>query len=158
MKIKQLFLCFLFIWLSSPIYSQVNTVSSGGNISNSSGSISFTFGQVFINNVEGDNGAINEGIQQPYTSEIITGIELNEIQLQLFPNPTSDIAILKVGSEYIGLLNYSLFDASGRLISTNHINSSESTIALAKLASGIYILNVRNSSQTIKSFRIIKTQ
>ena len=88
MKIKQLFLSLLFIGVFSPIYSQLNTVSSGGNISNSSGSISFTFGQVFINNVEGDNGAINEGIQQPYTSEIITGIELNEIQLQLFPNPT----------------------------------------------------------------------
>lgn len=158
MKIKQLIICFLFIWGFSPIYSQENTVSSGGNISNSSGSISFTIGQVFINNIEGDNGVINEGIQQPYTSEIITGIELNEIQLQLFPNPTSDIAILKVANEHIGLLNYSLFDETGRLISTNQINSSESTIALATLASGIYILNVRNSSQTIKSFRIIKTQ
>jgi len=158
MKIKQLYLCLLFIWIFSPIYSQLNTVSSGGNISNSSGSISFTFGQVFMNNLEGDNGVINEGVQQPYTSEIITGVELNEIQLQLFPNPTSDIAIIKVASEHIGLLNYSLFDETGRLIITNQINSSESTIALAKLASGIYILNVRNSSQTIKSFRIIKTQ
>jgi len=158
MKIKQLFICFFFIWALSPIYSQVNTVSSGGNISNSSGSISFTFGQVFINNLEGDNGVINEGIQQPYTSEIITGVELNEVQLLLFPNPTKDIAILKVGIEYIGLLNYSLFDETGSLISTNQINSSEYTIALAKFASGIYILNVQNSSQTIKSFRIIKTQ
>lgn len=158
MKIKQLFLCLLIIWGFSPIFGQINTVSSGGNISNPSGSISLTIGQVFINSVEGDNGVINEGIQQPYTSEVITGEELNEIHLQLFPNPTSDIAIIKVASEHIGLLNYSLFDETGRLIITNQINSSESTIALAKLASGIYILNVRNSSQTIKSFRIIKTQ
>ena len=158
MKRKELLLLLLFNWVLSPVFCQENTVTVGGNVSNSSGSVSYTLGQVFFINAESDDGAINQGIQQPFTSEIITGIELKEIELQLYPNPTKETAILKIDREYIGLLNYTLFDETGRLIHTDKLNSSENPITLSELANGIYILNVQNSFQTVKSFRIIKTK
>lgn len=158
MKRKELLFIILFNWGLSPIFSQENTVTVGGDFSNSTGSVSYTLGQVFFNNTESDDGTINQGVQQPYTSEIITGIELKEIELQLYPNPTKETAILKIDREYIGLLNYTLFDETGRLIFFDKLNSSENPIILSDLANGVYILNVQNSFQTVKSFRIIKTK
>jgi hypothetical protein len=157
MKIKTILFCLLFVWILFPVHGQENTVTSGGNISNPSGSVAFTVGQVFYTSVEGENGSINEGVQQTYTSEIITGLELNEITLQLFPNPTNEQAILKVEPEFVGLLNYSLYDESGRLIQSSSVISQENPIQLGGNSSGIYFLNVQNTTQTIKSFRIIKT-
>lgn len=158
MKRKRSLFCSLFVWVSLPIFSQDNTVTTGGDISNSTGSVSFTFGQVFFDNTESEHGSLNEGIQQPYSSEIITGIELTEIQLELFPNPTRETAILKTERDYIGLLHYSLFDETGRLIETHNLNNSETQINLSEFANGIYILTVHNSSETVKSFQIIKTK
>lgn len=158
MKFKKILFCFLFSSILFPIYGQDNTVSSGGNASNATGSVSYTVGQVFYSSADGENGSINQGVQQPYSAEIITGIELREVTLQLFPNPTNELALLKVETEFIGLLSYSLYDESGRLIQSSSINSLESPIQLSGNSSGIYFLNVQNSSQIIKSFRIIKTR
>jgi hypothetical protein len=36
----------------------------------------------------GTNGSINQGVQQPYDYDVITGIELAEIELNFYPNPT----------------------------------------------------------------------
>ena len=155
---KRSVICYLFVWVSLPIFSQENTVTTGGDISNSTGSVSFTFGQVFFDNSESEQGSLYEGIQQAYSSEIITGVELTAIQLELFPNPTRETAILKTERDYIGLLHYSLFDETGRLIETHKLNNTETPIKLSEFAKGIYILTVQNSSQTIKSFRIIKTK
>jgi hypothetical protein len=156
MKYTLLFL--LFNWMSCHVFGQENTVASGGNVSNSTGSVSYTVGQIFYNSVEGENGSIHEGVQQPFTAEIITGIELSEITLQLFPNPTNELAILQIEPEYLRLLSYSLYDESGRLILSSPMNNLENPIQLSGNSSGIYFLNVLDSSQVIKSFRIIKTQ
>lgn len=158
MKKKQLFFYLLFTWIASPMFSQENVVTSGGDILNSSGCVSYTVGQVFWSNVEVGEGSLYEGIQQPYSSEIVTGVEFNEIRLELFPNPTRETAILKIETEYIGLLDYALFDETARLIETNKINSSETPINLSGLANGIYILNIEKFSEKIKSFRIFKTK
>jgi hypothetical protein len=148
----------LFNGILNPVFGQENTIVSGGSVSNATGSISYTIGQVFYSSAEGENGSINQGVQQPYTAEIVTGIELKEITLQLFPNPTNELAVLKVEPEFIGLLIFSLFDEAGRLILTSALNNLENPIQLGGNSIGIYFLNVQDSNQIIKSFRIIKTQ
>jgi hypothetical protein len=155
---KYILLLVLFNGMSRLVFGQENTVTSGGSVSNATGSVSYTIGQVFYSSAEGENGSVNQGVQQPYTAEIITGIELREVTLQLFPNPTNELAILKLEPEFIGLLTYSLFDESGRLIHSSSMNNLENPIQLNGNSSGIYFLNVQNATQTIKSFRIIKTQ
>jgi len=155
---KYILLLVLFNGMSRLVFGQENTVTSGGSVSNTTGSVSYTIGQVFYSSAEGENGSINQGVQQPYTAEIITGIELREVTLQLFPNPTSELAILKVEPELIGLLSFSMYDESGRLILSSPMNNLENPIQLIGNSSGIYFLNVMDSSQVIKSFRIIKTQ
>lgn len=155
MKFTLLFL--LFNGMSCLVFGQENTVASGGNVSSSSGSVSYTIGQVFYSSAEGENGSINQGVQQPYTAEIITGIELMEVTLQLFPNPTKDLATLQIEPEYLGLLSYSLYDESGRLIHSSPMNNLSNSIQFMGNSVGIYFLNVSDSNQIIKSFRIIKT-
>ena len=155
---KYILLLFLFNGLLCSVFGQENTVTSGGSVSNATGSVSYTIGQVFYSSAEGENGSINQGVQQPYTAEIITGIELREVTLQLFPNPINELAILKVEPELVGLLSYSMYDESGRLILSSPMNNLENPIQLSGNSNGIYFLNVQDSNQIIKSFRIIKTQ
>lgn len=155
---KYILFFILFNGVLNTVFGQENTVASGGNASNASGSVSYSVGQVFYTGAEGENGSINQGVQQPFLAEIITGVELKEIALQLFPNPTNELAFLKVGPEYIGLLSYSLYDESGRLIHSSLLNNQENPIQLSGNSSGIYLLHVQDSNQIIKSFRIIKTQ
>lgn len=152
-------LLFLFMISAIPlIYGQNNTVSCGGDISNASGSVSYTVGQVVFNHVENTSGSVREGVQQTYSADIITGAERNEIQLSVFPNPTNERAVLQIEPEYLGLLNYSLFNAAGQLINTQALQNTETAVSLANLANGIYILSVDNGTKTIKSFRIVKMQ
>jgi hypothetical protein len=74
MKKHTYLLILTFFGLSINLTAQNNTVSAGGDAEGSNGSISFTVGQVVYTSAEGSNGSINQGVQQPYDLEIITGI------------------------------------------------------------------------------------
>ena len=65
---KKLFLLLFLSAVASFVYSQQNTLSSGGNGSNASGSISISVGQVDYLNVSNANGNMHQGVQQPVST------------------------------------------------------------------------------------------
>ena len=158
MKRELQLLIFSSIFAVPTIDAQQNTVSCGGDISGAAGSVAYSIGQVVFNQVSNENAAVQEGVQQPYTVEIITGTALNTIQFELFPNPTKEIAILRIQPENKGMLHYSLINAAGQLINAQPLNNTETPIPMYGLANGIYMLNVDNGMETLKSFRIVKTE
>ena len=140
--------------------AQENSVTSGGDASGAGGTVTFSIGQVFYGNtVDFDGNSINEGVQQPYVVEVVTSIQTENIEIELFPNPTTDLAYLKFKSgRTISDLTYSLTDIHSRIISNKTTLSENNEIDLSALANGVYLLNVRDEKQTIKSFRIIKNK
>lgn len=136
--------------------AQNNTVSAGGDASGSNGSVSFTVGQIFYTSAEGENGSVNQGVQQAYDIGVITGVENVDIVANLFPNPTVGNVQLNISNFESNAFQMNLFDASGKLIFTQKIATSTSLFSLNECASGIYTLSILKDKKQVKSFRIVR--
>lgn len=142
----------------SPCLAQSNTVSAGGEATGSSGSISYSIGQVNYINVSSGSGKISEGVQQPI--EILT-INIEELpktfSASIFPNPASDQLIIQINSEKNQALHSMLYDVHGNLLLSDVIQGNQHSISLSGLSPGIYILKIRNEKESITS-KIIKSE
>jgi Secretion system C-terminal sorting domain len=150
------------------VQAQEAIPAAGADASGSSGSVSYTVGQVVYTTNTGSNGTITQGVQQPYEIYVVTAIEeKNGISLNCmaYPNPASDFLILKIEGDKIGKPQtqyvMSLYDINGKLIRFKKINNNETNIAMSDLAPAIYFLKITQeqgvaSQKEIKSFKIIK--
>jgi hypothetical protein len=156
MKKYNYLLILIFFGLSINLKAQNNTVSSGGDAEGSNGSISFTVGQVVYTSAEGSNGSVNQGVQQPYDIDIITGIELEEIKLTLYPNPTLGQFNLSIADSRVSEYSIQLFDVAGRLLLSKKQLLELNPISLEQYATGAYTLSVFKKDELVKSFRIVR--
>ena len=74
------------------------------------------------------------------TSTVST-TELENIEMDIYPNPTNNILNIKSEFKYIGT-NYSVFDNSGKVILNGLITSNLTTLNIENLSEGIYLLSV----------------
>ncbi|NWL02596.1 hypothetical protein DM790_17370 [Flavobacterium collinsii] len=135
-------------------------IASGSSASGSSGTVTYSIGQVFYTYI-GVESVYNvaQGIQhqEAGTSLDIPDIEKPTTQIVAFPNPAIDfVNISMTGLELEGQKYYRLYDIQGRLLKQNLINQTEAQVSLSYLSPSIYILVVYNDSQILKSFKIIK--
>jgi hypothetical protein len=153
------FLFFLFLAYQS--HAQNNSVSSGGNAIGPEGSSSYSVGQVVYTNATGSGGSSNQGVQQTYEITSSLGEELSHIQLimKVYPNPTLSDMVLKIynTTNYsFRNMNFQLLDIHGKLLYSELIGSSETTISMANLTSSVYFLHIYYENKIIKSFKILK--
>lgn len=154
-KIAALFLLGISI---STVQAQQATTATGGNASGSGGNLSYSIGQVVYNSNSGSNGSVAQGLQQPYEISIVLGLEDYQIGLnmQVYPNPTTDYLTLNIGNSELSTLNFQLFDISGKLIESKRVENTTEIIRMGNLPSGTYFLNVINNNKELKIFKIIK--
>ncbi len=153
-KIITLLLLFYF----SNLIAQQATVATGGNAFGNNGSSSYSIGQVAYTNQVGNNGKVNQGIQQPFEIFTLGTDDFPEITLEMvvFPNPTTAFVNLSIPNYTSENLKYQLFDINGRVIQNQKITQSETSISLAELANAIYLLQVSDDNKLLKTFKIIK--
>jgi len=72
----------------------------------------------------------------------------------IFPNPVRDELTLIV--ENSQSMTYRIFDMTGRLLKTERLNSTVTTINVQNFHTGIYVFNLEQNGQFIQSFRIVK--
>jgi len=137
-----------------------NSISaSGGNASGSTGTVSFSVGQVVYTEYTGTNGSVAQGVQQPYEISVVTGIEeASDISLEIvvYPNPATDFIMLKIENYEAKNLRYQLYDLNGSLLRENKIVGNETSIVMSNYMSATYFLKVTDNTKLIKSFKIIK--
>lgn len=140
------------------LHAQENGVASGGNASGTNGNVSYTIGQVVYTTNTGTNGSMAQGVQQPFEIQTVLGTENFNINLQLavYPNPTTNWLQLDVKNTDFSKLSYQLFDLNGRLINSQKITSENSTIQMEQLPAAVYFLKVVDSRKELKTFKIIK--
>lgn len=141
------------------LQAQETVSSSGSNATGSSGSTSYTVGQIAYTTNTGTNGTVAQGIQQAYEISIVNGIDdAKDINLECtaFPNPTTDIITLKVESYNNRNLSYQLFDISGNMVDSQKIMDIETTIIMIDRVASVYIVKIIDNKQEIKTFKIIK--
>lgn len=160
MKTTTRLLVCLFLGTSlTNVRAQEATVATGGNGSNTSGSLNYSIGQIVYSTNSGVTGSVSQGIQQPYEIFTLGTDNFPNISLQmvLYPNPTTSSVSLKIENLTFSTLEYQLFDLNGRQISNQKISKSETQIPLENLPSATYFLNISDRNKIIKSFKIIKT-
>lgn len=155
---KQL-ITFSYILTGIVSYGQTSIVASGESVSNNSGSISYSIGQVAYQSVTNTSGSVSQGVQQAY---VISTLNLEEdvfnFSLSAYPNPTTDVLNLRVGNYNHEPMNYLLLDAAGKLISEGKITQEETVFDTKMLPVGTYFVEVHHESKKVQSFKIIKNQ
>jgi hypothetical protein len=171
MKIKFTALLMFGVGLTSLKAQQV-TDAAGGDASGSAGTVAYSVGQIVYTTQNSINGSVAQGVQQPYEISITTGLaeEGININLSVYPNPTTDWLTLKV--DISNTLSdqpmlYQLFDISGKLLESNTIVANATTIKMEYYAVATYFLkvytvgrddraSVTQNNAEIKTFKIIK--
>lgn len=159
MKHKKTFMSAAFLLLGlGGLHAQENAVTTGGEATGAGGTASYSVGQVVYTTATGTNGSVAQGVQQPFEISVTTGVNETSINLEMsvYPNPTTNFLSLKVKSEKLESLTYQLIDLQGKVIENKKVNSTTSTIKMEELPKAVYFLNVVNNNQVVKTFKVIK--
>ncbi|WP_445710976.1 T9SS type A sorting domain-containing protein [Flavobacterium sp.] len=139
--------------------AQESVNSSGGDLTGSNGSASYSVGQVVYMTHTGSNGSVSEGVQQPFEiSEVLGTEDFTGLikDLKIYPNPTVNDLTLNLTNENNLVLNFQILDANGRVLKSEKILTNETNIAVSSLPSAIYFLKILNQNKEVKTFKIIK--
>lgn len=147
----------LFTMVSS--FAQEAILPAGGDGSGSGGSVAFSVGQILYTSSGGVSDELIHGVQQPYEISVIIGLEkFKDIGLTLstYPNPVTDLLILKVESLIWKDLNYQVYNSEGKILFSDNLLNTETNIDMSALAPGMYLLRVCMEKDPVKTFKIIK--
>ncbi len=154
--------CLIFLVVAvANVNAQQDALVAGGDASGSNGSVSFSIGQPNYINTTNANGAITQGVQQPYEIQILTGVENTNVALscKAYPNPTINTLYLELQaisgqSSY----NYAVTNILGQQIMQHNISALITEIDLTNMAYGEYLIKVYDNNNEVKTFKIIKSK
>jgi hypothetical protein len=155
----ELIALFLLVIATSTIQAQDATTASGGVAVGSGGTSSYSVGLCVYTSINGTNGSVAQGVQQPYEISVVNGIEEFTgftLKSSAYPNPVTDLLILKIDNINLINLSYKLFDVNGKLIANKRIVSTETRIHMNDLVSSTYFLIVTQDKKEERTFKIIK--
>ncbi len=157
-KKTKIFLILVTALSLTSVQAQVSTNAAGANAAGSGGSTTYSVGQVVYTTSTGTNGSVAQGVQQPYRISVETAVnEAADINLSFsaYPNPTTDLLILKIENHDMDNLSYQLCDINGKLLLDKKITSEETSIVMNDLAPQTYFLKIVQNKE-VKTFKIIK--
>jgi hypothetical protein len=73
----------------------------------------------------------------------------------IFPNPTYDI--LNIRTSMFENVTYTLYDAQGKLVMQDILSAEQTLIKVSQLDPGTYSLTLKNETQNLKTFNLVKT-
>ena len=88
-----------------------------------------------------------------------TGIAVSQAQLSIYPNPAySEVTIQYVLPDGLNEATLTLYDLSGKLIETEQLEASSSTVKinLEKLIAGSYLVALENDGKILLRGKLIK--
>lgn len=130
--------CFIVIQSFGQNVDRSVIASAGTEMAASSYYLSFTLGELVVDSYNSGGYELSEGFQQ-------SDISLQSVQEQflldvvLFPNPSSDVIYLEVGTQ--NEMQFSLFDAAGRLLLQKTF-FGKTSIQSSEYANGMYLLRI----------------
>jgi len=143
--------------LSNNLYAQQVVSSAGGNGQNSSGTISYTLGELVITSQSDGNNSLTQGFHQTWI--IITAINDQPtpgFSLLAYPNPTYDFVTVKFNERETGDLECTLFNQLGQLLLKEKQIKNEIKISFEKYNPGIYFIKIMSEGKEIQTYKIIK--
>ena len=157
MKKKNGFIIILLL-CALHVQGQQQVVSSAGNFhANTSGSVSWTLGELAVETLTTAGNILTQGFQQSrLTVTGIGDIPLLDFEILVFPNPASDHLIISTDKEQHENLYYQLYDLSGKIVLQDRIRETETTIPVNHLKSAVYLLRIIEGNRQVRSFKVVK--
>lgn len=152
---------YFFILLLYPLnlLSQEIVTTSGLFDANSTGSLSWTLGEIMSETFTDGTSFLTQGFQQPYTENVGIFEQSNTPNIQLFPNPFH-ASFLIVSQNFEGRYLLKIADNSGKIVHYEHIefdhDITEYPVTLLNLASGFYQLHMQEENEHVLNCRIVK--
>ena len=81
--------------------------------------------------------------------------ETQEVEVKIYPNPTSDVLNIMIPTEVEGLVEVQLMDLGGHLVQSRTISGGTSQMDVSKLAGGAYIMNFISEAGTYSTRVVI---
>jgi hypothetical protein len=147
---------FILILASTQLAAQSAIVTGGGDAVSSSGSVSFSIGQISNAQAIASTGSLSEGVQQPFEFfEVSVNELLREIGISLFPNPAlTDVMIeLPVFREGIVARFYS---SNGSLIEEVNIKTKSTSVNVRNWSASTYYIHLSDSAGNTSSYKLVK--
>lgn len=141
------------------IHAQEAINAAGSDAKGSSGTVSYSIGQLVYSPSGSNTGSVAQGVQHVFEIQLITSVkpeEKNNLQLEVYPNPANQFIYLNKGDQSATELSLKLYDLEGRLVHQQKIIESSTHISLLDLSSGFYLLKILYKNQMVKTFKIIK--
>lgn len=161
MLMRKIALTFVGLVLTTLTMSQTQNpelVSSGGDsFKNSTYQLDWSVGEGITETLSGGNNILTQGFHQSsYEITAIYEIPNVEMNVLIYPNPTSDFISLKVESSKVESMQYTITDLSGKVLATEKLHSTLQTLNFTNYSAGTYLISISQNNQLIKSFQIIK--
>lgn len=141
------------------LHAQTSVNAGGSKVSGGGGSVSYTVGQLFYTTDAGTGGSVIQGIQQAFEISVVSSLDPAEniyLTASAHPNPAVDYLTLVVKTADLSNLRYQLFDSTGKLLQSERITSSETTIRMVHLLPLTYFVKVIQRNKMVKLLKIIK--
>lgn len=138
--------------------AQTDFVSIGFTNANTNGEVSVSVGQLSVQYDSNAAGDVQQGVQQTYIVGLDNVAEDNDLDIWIFPNPTTTRVKIHVSTETFnkGDLTYNIYDAAGRLVAFNSILSEETEIPMEFYAQGNYLLKIQLQETIMGAYKIIR--
>ena len=133
--------------------------SSGDYFENSTVSLSWTIGECLTEDYSSSSNILTQGFHQgKYSTSTLVDNLPNNSEVMVYPNPTNDVINIKVA----GLPGFSdgykikLFDLNGKLLISKDVEKPDCSLNIGSFNSGVFILNIIDNNQLLKSVKIQK--
>lgn len=164
MKKYPLLLLLFILALVSPKQSSAQSLqptviaSDGGFAVLSSGTISWTLGEVVTETFSSPSNFLTQGFQQP---SLVLMNHVGDVEpnlLFVYPNPATDLININLSYLPAGEYKIELFDLLGNKVADmNIVNSGFFSLPLSPYANGMYMLTVSSANLT-QSYKVIKSK
>ncbi len=112
---------------------------------------------------QGANGIVladedndNSNDQTLTSTEEIYEETVHEIDINIYPNPVAERLNIHLSEVHSEQIEFILFNSNGQLIETNQLNNLKNEIFISELESGMYLYQVRNKNEVLKTGQLIK--
>ncbi len=160
-KILILFIIALLInsTIAQTISPQVIS-SAGDNYNNSTYQLDWSIGEVLTETYFKNQIFVSQGFQQGnFVISNISENKLSNIEIIVFPNPTSNYVTIEITeNDFVSNnLEFIITDINGKIIQTGKFTSQIYQIDFFEFSVGTYFINIVHNNQSIKLLKVIKT-
>jgi hypothetical protein len=148
----------IFIFIVISLYSESQTIDpyliscTGNSIANPNYSLDYSLGEILIETLSDTSHFCTQGILQPNYQTVNRIEELSNIQVKVYPNPTTDIITISTTSPLN--VNFQIINLLGEII----LQDNSKNISVRDFPNGIYYLRIFNSkNELIHTHTIVKS-